>query len=91
MSYEPVRQQKGDKDHIAQVPPKKLYRNFSKVRDLCEVTGKPGKLPPTFDEIKGLYINIGLQHHTKDQVEKVAAYMDKSTTMAYPVQHNPVF
>ena len=59
--------------------------------DLCEIKGLPGKNPTTFHEIKGLYILIGLNNYTPEQIQEAAAHMDKRTTLAYPAQHKPQY
>ena len=93
LSYHPYRQQPqlDSKDHPCQVRPKKLSHDFATVRDLCKIKGIGDKKPPTFHEIKGLYILTSLKHYSDDQVQKAAAHMDKSTTMAYPANHAPSF
>lgn len=91
LSYHPRGSQLGDKEHIAQVRPKKLSRDFSRVRDLCGIEGLKGKNPPTFHEIKGLYIKIGLQHYAGDLVQSAASHVNMSTTLAYPANHKPEF
>ena len=92
LSYHPRgREQMGDKKHISQVRPKKLSRDFKAVVSKCELTWKPGKTPATFHEVKGLFINRGLKFYSAEQMQKAAAHIDVSTTLAYPANHAPVF
>jgi integrase len=86
--YRGTRKQGKRKEHICQVLPNKLGRDFATVRDLEGVKGSRAN-PPSFHEIKGLYIALGLKHYTLEQMQQAAAHVRPDTTLGYPAGHEP--
>lgn len=84
------REQIGNKQHISQVMPKKLSKDFAAVRDTCDLTW-PKAAPGTFHEIRGLWIKQAMNCYSEEVVQNAAAHLNVSTTRGYIADHQPVF
>ena len=75
------------KEHQWQVPTDRLIKDFAKARDIVNWPVPSHRNPTTFHEIKGLAIQIYLEHNSLEVVSKGAGHTRTSVTEAYRAEH----